>query len=123
MAETSPQTLFALLKSASTVDRQGGASGPGWTGTSYAFTVRLTFGPAGNGQPAVTAAGTVGVDQQGRVRSLDVAYTAPAQASAPPERVSVEMTFSDFGTSVSVSPPPASEVFIPANIRITSSPD
>ncbi len=123
VAETSPQTLFALLKSASTVDRQGGTSGSGWTGTSYSFTVRLAFGPAGNGQPAVTAAGTVGVDQQGRVRSLDVAYTAPAQASAPPERVSVEMTFSDFGTSVSVSPPPASEVFIPANIRITASPD
>lgn len=118
VAETSPQNLFALLKSASTVDRQGSASGDGWTGTSYAFTVRITLGPAGSGQPAVTAAGTAGVDQQGRVRRLDAAYTLPGGASAPPERVTVEMTFSDFGTPVSVSPPPASEVLIPANIRI-----
>jgi len=64
----------------------------------------------------VTAVGTVSVDQQGRVRRLDAAYTVPAQASAPPQRVTVEMTFSDFGTPVPVSPPPASEVFIPANI-------
>lgn len=121
LAVTSPQNLFALLKSASTVDRQGSASGDGWTGTSYAFTARTTLGPDGS-QPAVTAAGTVAVDQQGRVRRLDVAYTQPAQASAPPVRVTVEMAFSDFGTPVSVSPPPASEVFIPANIRIQPAP-
>jgi hypothetical protein len=118
LAVTSPQNLFALLRSASMVDRQGSASGDGWTGTSYAFTARITFGPDGSSQPAVTAAGTVAVDQQGRVRRLDVAYTQPAQASLPPVRVTAEMAFSDFGTSVSVSPPPASEVFIPANIRI-----
>jgi hypothetical protein len=70
----------------------------------------------------VTAAGTVAVDQQGRVRRLIVAYTQPAQASAPPVRVTVEMAFSDFGTPVSVSPPPASEVYIPANIRIQPAP-
>ena len=114
VAETDPQNLFALLKSASTVDRQGSASGDGWTGTSYAFTVRITFDPAGSSRLAVRATGTVAVDQQGRVRRLDAAYTLPAQGSAPPERVTVEMTFSDFGTPVSVSPPPASEVFIPA---------
>jgi len=51
-----------------------------------------------------------------RARRLDAACTVPAQASAPPERVTVEMTFSDFGTPVSVSRPPASEVFIPANV-------
>ena len=122
LAVTSPQNLFALLKAASTVDRQGSASGDGWTGTSYAFTARMTFGPHGSSQPEVTAAGTVAVDQQGRVRRLNVAYTQPAQASLPPVRVTVEMTFSDFGTPVSVSPPPASEVFIPANIRIQPAP-
>ncbi len=124
VAETNPQNLFALLKSASTVDRQGSASGDGWTGTSYAFTVRVTFDPAGSSQLAVTATGTVAVavDQQGRVRRLDAAYTLPAQAPAPPERVTVEMTFSNFGTPVSVSPPPASEVLIPANISMQSGP-
>jgi hypothetical protein len=70
----------------------------------------------------VTAVGTVGVDQQGRVRRLNLAYTQPAQASLPPQQVTVEATFSDFGTPVSVSPPPASEVFIPANVRIQSGP-
>jgi hypothetical protein len=114
VAETSPQNLFALLKSASTVHRQGSASGNGWTGTSYAFTVKITFGPQ-RGQPPVTATGTVGIDQRGRVRRLDVAYTQPGQATLPAERVTVDMTFSDFGTPVSVSPPPANEVYIPAN--------
>jgi hypothetical protein len=122
VAETSPQNLFAMLKPASTVDRRGSAPGPGWTGTSYAFSVRITFGPAGSDLLAVTATGTVDVDQQGRVRSLDAAYTLPAQASAPAKRVTAEMTFSDFGTPVSVSAPPASEVLTPANIQIQSGP-
>ena len=85
LAVTSPQNLFALLKTASTVDRQGSASGDGWTGTSYAFTARITFDPDGSSQPAVTAAGTVAVDQQGRVRRLDVAYTL-ASAGIPAAR-------------------------------------
>jgi hypothetical protein len=114
VAETNPQNLLAIIKSASTVARQGSASGDGWTGTSYSFTSKITFDQAGYGPYAVTATGTVGVDQQGRVRSFDAAYTQPAQGTAPPERVTVEMTFSDFGTPVPVSPPPASEVFIPA---------
>jgi hypothetical protein len=117
LVETSPQNLFALLKSVSTVDREGSVSGPGWTGTRYAFTVSVVFGPAGSGLPTVTATGTVDVDQQGRVGDLDAAYTLPAIAVAPPERVSVETTFSDFGVPVSVSAPPASEVFTPANFN------
>jgi hypothetical protein len=122
LAVTSPQNLFALLKSASTVDRQGSASGDGWTGTSYAFSARTTFGPATSNQPPVTVTGTVAVDQQGQVRRLDLAYTQPADRVLPPERVTVEATFSDFGTPVSVSPPPASEVFIPAHIQIQPAP-
>ena len=70
----------------------------------------------------VAVAVAVAVDQQGRVRRLNVAYTQPAQGSLPPGRVTAERTFSDFGTPVSVSPPPASEVFIPANIRIQPAP-
>jgi hypothetical protein len=115
LVETSPQNLFALLKSVSTVDREGSVSGPGWTGTRYAFSVSVVFGPAGSGLPTVTASGTLDVDQQGRVRDLDAAYTFPGIASAPRLRVTVDMTFSDFGVPVSVSAPPASEVFTPAN--------
>jgi hypothetical protein len=48
---------------------------------------------------------------------FDAAYTEPPQGTGegltPRERVTVQMTFSDFGTPVSASPPPASEVFIP----------
>jgi hypothetical protein len=119
---TSPQNLLGLLKSASTVTRQGSTSGDGWTGTSYAFTATFTFGSNGSSEPAVTAAGTVGVDQQGQVRRLTVVYTQPAQASLPPVRVTGEVTFSGFGTAVSVSPPPASEVYIPAHIEISPAP-
>ena len=119
---TSPQNLLALLQSASTVTRQGSTSGDGWTGTSYAFTARFTFGPNGSSEPAVTAVGTVGVDQQGRVRRLTLAYTQPAQASLPPVQVTGQVTFSNFGTHLSVLPPPASEVYIPAHIQISPAP-
>jgi hypothetical protein len=119
LAETNPQNLLAIIESASTVERKGSASGDGWTGTSYAFTGKITFDGAGSPQYAVTATGTVGVDQQGRVRRFDVAYMQPSQKTeqglTPAERVTVETTFSDFGTHVSVSPPPASEVFSRAN--------
>lgn len=116
VAETSPQNLFALLKSVSQVSRQGSTSGPGWTGTRYAFSVSITFGPPGRGGPTVNAAGTVDVDQQGRVRHLDAAYTLPALMPAARGRVTVEMTFSDFGAAVSVSAPPARDVFAPPAI-------
>jgi hypothetical protein len=70
----------------------------------------------------VTAAGTVDVDQQGRVRDLTTSYTVPAEAPATAGRVSARMTFSDFGAPVPVTAPPASEVFAPANIRLGVSP-
>jgi hypothetical protein len=118
LAETSPQNLFTLLESASEVNSQGSASGPGWAGTRYGFSVTIALGPAGSGQRTVRATGTIDVDQQGQVRHLDAAFTVPATsmgpaiAPAPPERGTVEMTFSDFGAPVSVSAPPASEVFM-----------
>ena len=115
VAETGPQNLLALLESASQVNRQGSVSGPGWTGTRYAFSVTVAIGPAGSGQPAVRATGAIDVDQLGRVRRLVAAYTLPAIASARPERVTVEMTFSDFGAPVSVSAPPARDVFAPGS--------
>jgi hypothetical protein len=87
------------------------------TGTSYPFTGKVIFDQAGSSPFAVTATGTVAVDQQGRVRRFDAAYTEPPQGTGqgltPRERVTVQMTSSDFGTPVSVSLPPASEVFIP----------
>jgi hypothetical protein len=51
VAETSPQNLLAIIKSASTVDRQGSASGDGWTGTSYTFTGRSRSARPGAASP------------------------------------------------------------------------
>jgi hypothetical protein len=122
VAETSPQSLFTLLKSVSTVNRDGGASGPGWTGTRYAFSVRIAFGPAGDGPTNITATGTVDVDQQGRVRQFDAVYTLPPKASAPARRGTVKMTFGDFGVQVSVPAPPAGDVFVPGSAPIPPGP-
>jgi hypothetical protein len=44
-AEVSPVDLLMLLKSVSQVRETGSASGPGWTGTGYAFTYAGTAGP------------------------------------------------------------------------------
>lgn len=114
VVETNPQDLFALFESVSQVNRQGSVSGPGWTGTRYAFSVALTL-DAGRRVLAGHATGSIDVDQQGRVRRLHAAYTVPAIASAPLKQGTVEMTFSDFGAPVLVSAPPAREVFIPGN--------
>ena len=44
-AGTSPQSLFSLLKSVTDVTSQGSVSGPGWTGTRYAFSGTFALGP------------------------------------------------------------------------------
>lgn len=98
-----PQDLLALLESAAQVSPAGPASGPGWTGSAYTFSVTFSGPPA----PAVSISGTVDVDEQGRVRQLDVVDSA-GQAERD-----VGITFGDFGLPVSVSAPPASETFIP----------
>ena len=117
-AGTSPQGLFSLLKSVSNVTSQGRVSGAGWTGTQYAFSDTFALGPAGTGPAgtspaAVHATGTVDVDQQGRVRYLHATYTLHPTPPAQPQRVTIEMSFSDFGAPVRVSAPPASDVFTP----------
>jgi hypothetical protein len=107
VAQVNPQSLLAMLESAGTVRYKGPASGPGWTGTEYSFTVRIR--PSGPGS-AATVTGTVGVDRQGRVR--DLAATVPGQLPGT-TAISVDVTFGDFGLPVSVAPPPASLVYSP----------
>ena len=98
-----PQDLLALLESATQVSAAGPASGSGWTGSAYTFSVTFS-GPSAT---AVNVSGTVDVDQQGRVRQLDV-----LDSFGQTER-NVEIAFGDFGLPVSVSAPPASETFTP----------
>ena len=92
----SPAELLGVLRSAATVRDSGPASGPGWNGTRYAFTVRLSA--------RESLSGTVYVDQQGRVRRL---VTITSQEGLTTDR---ELTFGDFGAPVPVTTPPASQV-------------
>jgi hypothetical protein len=100
-----PQDLLALLQSATKVSVAGQASGPGWTGTAYAFTIATHMdGPLNT---ALGLNGTVDVDQQGRVRQLDGLDTFANTVTK------VQITFGGFGLPVSVSPPPASQTWTP----------
>jgi hypothetical protein len=96
-----PQQMLAEIKKAAKVTEAGPASGPGWTGTRYAFS-----GSAGTG---TKLSGTVSVDQQGRARALDLTFRL---TSAVNVFVTTQaLTFSDFGTPVTVTPPPADQTF------------
>ena len=103
LQEVEPQDLLALLESASQVQEAGPASGPGWTGSAYTFTAFGGISSPGNVR--LTVSGTVDVDQQGLVRRLDVVEPMAVVTWK------FEASFSDFGVPVSVSPPPASEIY------------
>jgi hypothetical protein len=100
-----PADLLALLKGVSTVHEQGPVSGVGWTDTSYAFTVNLPRAFQG-----MTMSGTVSVDSSGRVRKL--ATVSRLQTSRRAVTTTDVMTFGGFGIPVSVTAPPASQVYI-----------
>lgn len=99
----SPGELLGLMRSAATARDSGTASGPGWTGTRYAFTARLSAG--------WSLSGIADVDGQGRVRRL--VTTTTQESGLTTYR---DLTFGDFGAPVPVTAPPASQV------RYTGSP-
>src|SRR5262249_17750557 len=70
-----PSALLGMLTSAASVQAEGPASGPGWTGTKYAFTVPLKV-------TGVTVSGTVYVDNQGLVRRMVTNDTLTDDAKA-----------------------------------------
>jgi len=100
----SPAELLAVLRYAAAVRGEAPASGPGWTGTKYGFTARLSA--------LKSVSGTVYVDQQGRVRRLVTITTL--RSRAPGSRAAIttdrDLTFGDFGAPVSVTAPAASQV-------------
>ena len=105
LGQVDPQDLLALLmKSATWVREVGPASGPGWTGTAYAYSTdtRLSGGPM---HLSIGSTGTVDIDQQGRVRRLDAVESFNGTVRQ------VEITFGDFGLPVPVSAPPASQTW------------
>ncbi len=104
-----PGALLGLLKSAGSVQADGPASGPGWTGTKYAFT-----SPRQPGGRIVTESGTVYVDNQGRVRRLTTTIGWRLSFSSTHATrdftTTYDVTFWGFGVRVSVTAPPASQV-------------
>jgi hypothetical protein len=105
-----PSAVLGVLKSAVSVQAEGPASGPGWTGTKYAF----TKGPYTEAGATGTTRGTVYVDDQGRVRRLVVTGTFRLPGT-PTMHMEVgytyDVTFGEFGVQVSVTAPPASQVY------------
>ncbi|GIH23871.1 hypothetical protein Aph01nite_21810 [Acrocarpospora phusangensis] len=98
-APLDPQAALARLRSATDVRESGTASGDGWTGERFAFT--LNDVPGGKIEPHQLS-GTVDVDDQGRVRRLDVTFSDDGQHNI--------MEIGDFGSPVTVTPPPADQV-------------
>ena len=108
-----PSALLGMLKSASSVQAEGPASGPGWTGTKYVFTERLKYAITGE-----TVRGSVYVDNQGHVRRMVTNDTYPIWLTDGTKATAAntfDVTFGDFGVRVSVTPPPASQVYYLSN--------
>jgi hypothetical protein len=105
-----PQAILAALNSyADVLKSEGPASGPGWTGTRYAFTISHPQG-AGNVVDSITC--TIDVDGQGQIRHLvqtTVFATGGDSSTAGKQIYKGDFTFSDFGVRFSVTPPPANE--------------
>jgi hypothetical protein len=99
-----PQLVLQRLRSATRVRETGSASGNGWTGHRYSFTINDRSGAKG---PAPSALGTVAVDSQGLVRVLSLHAVEPGQKGGGSDSV---IEFGDYGVRVDVTPPPAAEV-------------
>lgn len=105
-----PQAILAALNSyANALKSEGPVSGPGWTGTRYAFTVSH---PQGTGNLVDSITCTIDVDSQGQIRHLvqtTVFATGGGSSTAGKQTYKGDFTFSDFGVRLSVTPPPANE--------------
>jgi hypothetical protein len=100
--EADPSVLLSLLKSAGTVTDEGPASGLGWTGTKYGFTVATP-------KDIRVATGIVDVDAKGQVRRI---LETIAVGSGRHSTLTEDVTFSGFNTPVTVTVPPASQVSV-----------
>lgn len=104
LAPLDPQTALRRLRSATDVREDGSASGQGWTGQRFTFSLEDTGEPnlkeAVDGPGEIT--GAVNVDDQGRVRRLEVVFGDTGQRNV--------LDFEDFGTPVTVTAPPADQV-------------
>jgi hypothetical protein len=102
-----PQSVLQRLRSATRVRETGSASGNGWTGHRYSFSI--------SDRPDVkrgvlTASGTVTVDSHGLVRVLALNTGQAGQTDGKSDRSDAVIEFGDYGVRVDVSPPPAAQV-------------
>ncbi|WP_327589945.1 hypothetical protein OHA25_25095 [Nonomuraea sp. NBC_00507] len=102
LAPLDPQAALQRLRTATDVSESGPASGQGWTGTRFTFSLEASGGTDLKAGASARATGVVDVDDQGRVRHLEVAFKDTAGPTVT--------DFSDFGTPVSVTAPPADQV-------------
>jgi hypothetical protein len=98
LINATPQQMLSQIKEANKVTVIGPVSGPGWTGTRYAFASRQAT--------LLRLSGTVDVDQQGQARALVLTMRSGTIYHLVMTQV---LTFSDFGTPVTVTPPPADQ--------------
>jgi hypothetical protein len=102
-----PQQILAAIEKGVKVTTVGPVSGPGWTGTQYAFSWSKILA---KGLKPDVITGVVDVDQQGLARVLE--YTDRSTGADGTVLVTTtDETFSDFGVKVTVTLPPASEVY------------
>jgi hypothetical protein len=102
LAPLDPQALLRRLRSATDVREAGTAGGDGWSGKRFTFVVEATAeGKQLEARPEPLT-GAVVVDDQGRVRQLEIGFGASGRREI--------MEFSDFGTAVTVTAPPAGDV-------------
>ncbi|MEU6787263.1 hypothetical protein ABZ912_49440 [Nonomuraea angiospora] len=95
-----PDQALGRLRSATDVKESGPASGTGWTGKRFAFSLSDSVPAASEGKDT-DLEGVVDVDDQGRVRRLEIIFEDG-------HRIVTE--FSDFGTPVEVEAPPADQI-------------
>lgn len=104
-----PQFVLQRLRSATRVRETGSASGNGWTGHRYSFTINDRRDAKGG---VLTASGTVTVDSQGLVRVLafNVAKPDSKKVTDPRSAIDSVIEFRDYGVRVDVTAPPAAQV-------------
>jgi hypothetical protein len=117
LAPLDPQEALQRLRSATDVRESGSASGDDWTGQRFTFSLQ----DAGESDlkevagRSLEATGAVDVDDQGRVRRLEVSFSDTGQR--------LVMDIYDFGTPVTVAVPPADQVEQAPKGKPTGKPD
>lgn len=109
LEDVSLTDVLSVFRSAGQVHAAGRASGPGWSGTRYAFTY-TTPADATFTMPGVRITEYIGVDQEGRVRSIDASGPGDEVLGSRCQpgvscRTAVSVSFSDFGVPVHVTAP------------------